>query len=120
MSFNSLLCHSAQILQATRTNIDGRVTETWTTLGVIACRFTNPSTSTVELVKGAGAEEIDATVFAGPELYTLTSSSIKPVRLVTENPGIAGTYELVRPIRLFCRKTVEIHHCECYVRKVQT
>lgn len=119
MSFSSLLCHSALVSRAVRTNVDGRIAETWQILGMIPCRFSNPATGTTTIVDGAAAPKIDATVFTGPELDTLIAGSDLPVRLITTDPGIAGTYELLRPIRLYCRKTSEIHHCECDCRKVQ-
>jgi len=119
LSFLSLLCHLAQVQVCDRTNVDGRITETWNTRGIIPCRFTQPSSGTVTIVTGATAELVDATVFAGPELHTLVGESTMPARLITEDPGIAGTYEILRPLRLFSRKTSDIHHCECYVRKVQ-
>ena len=119
MSFTALLCHTARLQICERINTGGRITETWQTLGFLSCRFTNPSTDTVTIAASASAEQVDATVFAGPELQTLIAGTDLPVRLVTTDSGIAGTYAVLRPIRVYCRKTSEVHHCECYVRKVQ-
>lgn len=117
MTFSSLLCHTATVSYSVETNTGGHITKTWTSLGEIPCRFTNPTAAAVQYATAQHADKIDAVVFANPNLLTTISGKTKPIRLTTTDSGYAGTYEIqVEPHAVYAHKT--LRHVEIPVKKV--
>ncbi|HJJ36541.1 MAG TPA: hypothetical protein O0X27_05145, partial [Methanocorpusculum sp.] len=87
--------------------------------GPIPCRFSSPNTTRVSPVAGTSFEQIDATIYTGPELLDIVAGADLPVRFTTVYPGWAGTYELRTRPRMICGETSPVRHCECDVIGVQ-
>ena len=118
MAFTDLLVHSADVYTRSDVNTGGRITETWIKQSTIPCRFSTPVSTRVSPVTGASFEQVDATVFTGPDLFTAVSGINPPYRFITTATGWSGTYELRTNPRIIWGDS-SVHHCECDVTEVQ-
>lgn len=105
-----LLCHTATVSKNTDTVVNGRVTHVDTPLGSVSCRFTQPKTSLIALMS-ADIERVDAVVFAGPD-YLAMIGTTRPIKLVTTDPGVSGTYVMKYPPRVYPGYDNSVHHVE--------
>jgi len=119
IDFTKLLVHSADLFVRTDVNTGGRITETWTKSYTLPCRFSSPASTRVSPVAGASIEQVDATIFTGPELLTISNPSMIPLRFRTTEPGWAATYEMRTKPRIIYGDRRAVHHCECDVVEVQ-
>lgn len=117
MTIEGLFCHTAEVQTKQQVNINGRITETWTTAGTIKCRFTQPAPSSAVIVQGADKNVFSSTVYAGIEFLSMTATSIFPVRLLVYDEGWAGTYEVRNQARVL-NDYRNPHHVEFEAVKV--
>jgi len=59
----------------------------------------------------ADIERVDAVVFAGPDYLTMIGTT-RPIKLVTTDHGVSGTYVMKYPPRVYPGYDNSVHHVE--------
>lgn len=108
-------------LQRQVTIRDGGYTRTeWEDAGAFKSRFSNPSPSRIFAATGAPVPNISAVVFALPDLYSIIENDAvtKAWRLVSDDSGWKGEYDIQMPIRPYFNSS-RLHHVEINCVRVQ-